>query len=297
MNDLSATELDHLLGSPRPPAVLDVRLEEDFAVTHLPGARNACVFKMSFLDDVAKLGLRADRPVVVYGAGANSHEARVAAGKLADAGFTQVSEFRDGLRGWTAAGHPVEGTGSPTTPEPLQGTFSIDLAESRVEWTGRNLLNRHSGSVAIKSGHVSFEKGWLVGGDFVVDLNALTCADIADTAMNRLLIDHLKSDDFLDVARFPEARFQIRKVEAVPGAGPGLPNLRISGDLTLRGQLKPLAFLAAAGRTSEGRPAAQAVFAFDRTTWGSIYGSGKFFQRLGMHLVNDLIEVQVRLLA
>ena len=42
--------------------------------------------------------------------------------------------------------------------------------------------------------------------------------------------------------------------------------------------------------------AAQAVFAFDRTVWGSIYGSGKFFQRLGMHLVNDLIEVQVRLL-
>jgi len=296
VNIISLPDLVSRLNSAEPPALLDVRLEEDFAASHLPKARHACVFKMSFLDDVAKQGLRADQPVVVYGPGGGSHESRVAMGKLVAGGFTKVSDFRDGLRGWTAAGHPVEGTGA-TTPEPLQGTFSIDLAESRAEWTGRNLLNRHSGSVAIKSGHVTFEKGWLVGGDFVVDLNALTCADIADPAMNRVLIEHLKSDDFFDVARFPEARFQIRKVEPVPGAGPGLPNLRIRGDLTLRGQMKPLVFLAAAGRTPEGRPAAQAVFAFDRTVWGSIYGSGRFFQRLGMHLVNDLIEVQIRLVA
>ncbi len=297
MNIIALPDLISRLNSAQPPAVLDVRLEEDFAASHLPAARNACVFKMSFLDDVAKQGLSADRPVVVYGAGPNSHEARVAADKLVAASFTGVSELRDGLHGWTAAGHPVEGTGVTTTPEPLQGTFSIDLVESRVEWTGRNLLNRHAGSVAIKAGHVTFEKGWLVGGDFVVDLNTLTCADLADTAMNRLLIEHLKGDDFFDVAHHPEARFQIRKVEPVPGAGPGMPNLRLSGELTLRGQIKPLAFLAAAGRTPTGRPAAQAVFAFDRTTWGSIYGSGKFFQRLGMHLVNDLIEVQIRLLA
>lgn len=297
MSIMSPSELMAALGSVPPPALLDVRLDEDFAAAHLPGARNACVFKLSFLEEVNRLGLSANSPLVVYGAGGASHESRVAAGKLVQAGFTNVRDFRDGLPGWLAAGHPIEGTCATTTPEPLQGTFSIDLAESRAEWTGRNLLNRHSGSVAIKSGHVTFEKGWLVGGDILLDLNAITCTDIADTAMNRLLIDHLKSDDFFDVAHHPEARFRFRKVEPVPGAGPGLPNLRLSGDLTLRGQMKPLVFLAAAGRTPEGRPAAQAVFAFDRTVWGSIYGSGKFFQRLGMHLVNDLIEVQVRLLA
>lgn len=297
MKIVAVPDLVSLLGTARPPALLDVRLEDDFAASHLPAARNACVFKMSFLEDVACLGLRTDDPVVVYGFGVGSHESRVAAEKLTQAGFTKVSEFRDGLPAWLAAGHPVEGTGMSPATGSLHGTMSVDLGESRVEWTGRNLLNRHVGSVAIRSGQLSFDQRVLVGGEFVLDLNAITCADIADSALNRLLLEHLQSDDFLDVAQFPEARFQIHQVELVPAAGAGRPNVRIAGELTLRGQVKPLEFLATTGWTPQGRFAAQAVLTFDRTAWGSIYGSGKFFHRLGMHLVNDLIEVQVRLLA
>ncbi len=297
MKILSVSDLVALLGTAQPPVLLDVRLEDDFAVSHLPAARNACVFKMNFLQDVAGFGLRADSPVVVYGFGVHSHESRVAAGKLAQAGFTRVSEFRDGLTAWLTAGHPVAGAGMSSATDSLQGTVPVDLAESRVEWTGRNLLNRHVGSVAIKSGQLNFDHGSLVGGEFVLDLNALTCGDIADSALNRLLIEHLKSDDFFEVAQFPEARFRIRQVQPVPAAGAGRPNLRLAGELTLRGHVKPLEFLATTGRTPQGRFAAQAVLTFDRTAWGSIYGSGKFFHRLGMHLVNDLIEVQVRLLA
>lgn len=48
------------------------------------------------------------------------------------------------------------------------------------------------------------------------------------------------------------------------------------------------------GLTPDGIPAAQATIAFDRTVWGSIYGSARFFHRLGMHLLNDL---QVRIVA
>jgi polyisoprenoid-binding protein YceI len=111
-----------------------------------------------------------------------------------------------------------------------------------------------------------------------------------------MLIEHLHSDDFFDVGRCPVAKFQVRRVEAVPGAGPGMPNLEIHGELTLRGRVNPLVLQATSGFTPEGRFGAQAALAFDRTLWGSIYGSGKFFHRLGMHLVNDLIEVRVRLL-
>ena len=32
----------------------------------------------------------------------------------------------------------------------------------------------------------------------------------------------------------------------------------------------------------------------DRTQWGSIYGSGKFFARLGQHVVNDLIHLHLK---
>ena len=65
----------------------------------------------------------------------------------------------------------------------------------------------------------------------------------------------------------------------------------------MRGITRELPIVAVGGRTPEGRLAVQAVFAFDRTDFGSAYGSGRFFRNLGKHLVNDLVEIQVRLVA
>ena len=57
---------------------------------------------------------------------------------------------------------------------------------------------------------------------------------------------------------------------------------------------KPVQLGAVAGVTPEGKLAAQSSFLIDRTLWNVIYGSGKFFHRHGMHLVNDLIDVELK---
>jgi len=49
-----------------------------------------------------------------------------------------------------------------------------------------------------------------------------------------------------------------------------------------------------AGVTPDGKLAAQASFLIDRTVWNVIYGSGKFFSRLGGHLVNDLVDIEIK---
>jgi hypothetical protein len=46
-----------------------------------------------------------------------------------------------------------------------------------------------------------------------------------------------------------------------------------------------------------GELVAQGTVAFDRTRWGSLYGLGRFFARLGKHVVNDLIDIQVKVVA
>ena len=38
---------------------------------------------------------------------------------------------------------------------------------------------------------------------------------------------------------------------------------------------------------------AQAAFDIDRTDWNISYGSGKLFEKLGMHLVNDRIDIEL----
>jgi hypothetical protein len=42
---------------------------------------------------------------------------------------------------------------------------------------------------------------------------------------------------------------------------------------------------------SDGTYAAQAFITIDRTEWGVLYGSSRFFARLGDHVVNDHLKV------
>jgi hypothetical protein len=40
----------------------------------------------------------------------------------------------------------------------------------------------------------------------------------------------------------------------------------------------------------------EAHFSFDRTRFGVLYGSGRFYEKLGMHLVHDEVMVRTRLI-
>ena len=44
---------------------------------------------------------------------------------------------------------------------------------------------------------------------------------------------------------------------------------------------------------NDGTLKAQASLDLYRTLWGVCYGSGRLYERLGMHLVNDLISVEL----
>jgi len=62
----------------------------------------------------------------------------------------------------------------------------------------------------------------------------------------------------------------------------------------LRGVTRPLELSAVVARKPEGAFAAQARLDIDRTLWGSVYGSAKFFGRLGQHLVNDVVHLYLK---
>lgn len=292
---INSAELFRRMASSTPPHLIDVRLEDDFTAEHLLGASNNCVFEVAFLSRMQEKLLDLNAPICLYGADEKSHEARMAVEKLTRAKFTQILELREGLAGWKAAGFEVK-LGSPVSdPFPVDGSYPIDLNESRVEWTGRNLINKHWGTIGVKSGEIRITDGIFSGGEFVLDMTNILCTDLADTDLHDVLITHLKSDDFFDVENYPEARFAIQAVEMLYDA-PGAINVQLTGDLTLRGHVKSITLNASAGLTEEGKPAAQASCSIDRTHWNIIYGSGKFFTRLAGHVVNDEIDLQLRLL-
>ncbi|MFD0892961.1 YceI family protein [Luteolibacter ambystomatis] len=284
------------LASAHPPVVLDVRLADDYEACHIAGALNNAVFEVSFNERFpAQLPDKA-RPVCIYGASGSSHEAGMAVEKLERAGYTDVAELEGGLEAWLAAGLPNT-CGAPLPPAPAvpHGRLLVDLEHSRIGWTGRNLLNHHHGYVPVKSGWLDFVNGRLTGGEIDIDLEHIGCNDLAGTDYHAVLIRHLHDHDFFDVARFPEARLVITSATHLDAGSPGAPNLHVHADLTMKGQTHPIEFAAASGVTAEGQAAAQASFAIDRTRWGVLYGSGKFFHRLAGHLVNDFIEFEVKI--
>jgi len=277
--------------------LIDVRLDDDFAAGHLPGAVNNCVFEVAFGERMANLA-ETDDSICVYGAAEDSAEASMAAAKLERAGYGNVSLFAGGVAAWQQAGRELHGDAdAPASPHLVDARHAIDLGESQVLWVGRNLLNRHWGAVAISEGWFEISDGVLSGGEFAIDLNRIECSDLDENSGRDLLIAHLQSDDFFDTGKYPGATFRILSSRSIAGATDGAPNLHVDGELTMKGVTQALAFDAVAGLTAEGKPAAQATLAFDRTLWNVIYGSGKRFHRLGGHLVNDLIELQIKIVA
>lgn len=277
--------------------LLDVRLPDDFEASHLQGAINNCVFEMSFADQLAQTAPDQSMTTIVYGANDESLEATVAAEKMNHIGYTDVRILEGGIQGALSLNLSAE-TGTPIQDNAgnADGQYPIDLQESNFEWLGRNLINKHWGTAPIKSGYLKFNAGTLVSGEFIIDLQGLLCTDLKGSDMHDVLIAHLQNDDFFDVSNYPEAIFTVTGSSPIEGSSSGSPNLTVFGNLNLRGQTHPIQFEAATGITPEGFFAAQASLSIDRTQWGVLYGSGKLFHRLAGHLVNDLIEFQIRIL-
>jgi rhodanese-related sulfurtransferase len=296
---ISRDELALCLGKPNQPLVIDVLPEEEYEAAHLPGAKNACVFNVSFLDDVKKLVSDQSKPLVLYGASVHDLASATAAEKLVAAGYTQVSDYRGGLEDWRTAGHPIEK--NPGFPQrnitPLDGTHRINVEKSKIEWTGRNLANAHSGTIRLSAGQIEILDGHPVRGEFKLAMDSIENLDLGDSKMRQILIEHLKSEDFFAVRNFPTAEFRLSRINAVAGARRGNPNWQVTGGLTIKSVTNDISFPMIVGLTPEGLIAVDAHFDIDRTRWNVLYGSGKFYEKLGKHLVHDEVSLALKLVS
>ncbi len=273
---------------------------DHFAKKHLPGATNACVYLVSFLDEVSEICPDKNRIIILYSSSAHSLDAATATAKLHRDGYQQVFVLDGGMVAWQAAGFPVEGSSpgrdiDPATRLPsLDGNYQVNIGASVVGWTGRNQNNKHYGTFLLKSGHLVIQ-GRSITGKLVVDMQSIKNINLTGDKLQPVLIAHLKSDDFFLTRVFPTATFVIDKGEIVDEPYVTCTNSTLKGSLTLRGVTKNLDFSATITPREEGRLGLEAHFDLDRTRWNVIYGSSRFFEHLGMHTVFDQISIELRL--
>src|SRR6202451_1181935 len=110
-------------------------------------------------------------------------------------------------------------------------TWQIDPAHTNVEFTVRHMMiSNVKGQFQKTSGTITTN-----GSDPAsAQIDATIDASSVDTRVDKRDM-HLKSPDFLDVAKYPTITFKTTKVEA---AGPN--KWKVTGDLTLHGVTKPV---------------------------------------------------------
>lgn len=154
-------------------------------------------------------------------------------------------------------------------------SYKVDTKGTTVKWIAEKEIGAgHAGNVAVKNGTLVFDGDVIKSGEIVSDLNSMTVSDIPATDENNgKLVGHLKSPDFFNVAKNPEAKLVIKSSEKTKEG------LKIKGDLTFNGKTNPIEFLAAVTKTGNAVTAKSDVI-IDRTKWDLKYSSKNFFKDL-----------------
>ncbi|WP_373331070.1 YceI family protein [Salmonirosea aquatica] len=122
-------------------------------------------------------------------------------------------------------------------------TFAVDASQSSIRWKSKKVGGEHIGIVKMANGQLNVDGSKLTGGTFVADMKSLRDVDKGESnPFNERLVNHLRSEDFFSVEKFPTSTFKITSAKPIKGAKAGEPNYTIGGDLTIKGTTKPQTF-------------------------------------------------------
>jgi polyisoprenoid-binding protein YceI len=163
-----------------------------------------------------------------------------------------------------AADKPRATTGAATqaSPQNVSGQkYLITTQNSKIEFTGSKVTGSHNGSFQKFSGEIDYagapEKSR-------VSVTMETASLIVDDPK---LTEHLKTADFFDVAKYPEAKFVSTEIK--PGADKGASHT-VTGNLTLHGVTKSVTFPATINVTPDVATV-DSTFSINRKDFGISY--------------------------
>ncbi|MGQ1889409.1 YceI family protein [Thermophagus sp. OGC60D27] len=169
-----------------------------------------------------------------------------------------------------------------TAPSAFGQKMKLNVAKSKIVWTGKKVGGSHTGHIQILSGYLTKSGDRFVAGKIVADMTSLSDTDLEDEEMRAKLIGHLKSDDFFSVDKYPTATLVIESGEMVSDG-----TYQFAGKMTIKGHTNPVSFEAKAdGKVFKGK------LTVDRSKYDVRYGSGSFFDNLGDNLIYDDFDLE-----
>ena len=175
-----------------------------------------------------------------------------------------------GLIFFTACNDPAADTSKARTgeaaqvasPAAAQGQkYLITPQNSKIEFIGSKVTGKHNGSFGEFSGHVDY-----TGNPETSHVN-ITIKTESITTDTPDLTKHLKTADFFDVAKYPEATFVSTAIK--PGGENGASHT-VTGNLTMHGVTKAITFPATISVTPDAATV-ESSFSINRKDFGINY--------------------------
>jgi polyisoprenoid-binding protein YceI len=169
-----------------------------------------------------------------------------------------------------------------------QTEMKINSKYSTINWKGFKPTGSHYGTILLKSGNFIINEDKIIGGEFTIDMTSIVDLDMpADDEYNTKLVNHLKSDDFFGVEKYPTANFKISEIE---NKGE---KILIKGDLTIKKKTNPVSFTATAEISNDLLLLKSDTFKIDRSKWDIKYKSKSFFDDLEDKFIYDDMEISI----
>lgn len=144
-------------------------------------------------------------------------------------------------------------------------TLKISTDLSKIDWIATEMRGaiKRMGVISFKDGFLLLYENDIVGGKLRVDMETMDITDVPDNekVARKNLLDHLRSDDFFNVDKYPLSILEITRVEKLNNE-----KLKISGNLSIREITRNIEFLA-----SQNVNHFKTNFTFNRLNWNIAY--------------------------
>lgn len=172
---------------------------------------------------------------------------------------------------------PVEVEAAPgAKAEAVQGEkLAFDESHGKVAWVASKVTLTHFGGFAEFEGNITLVDGQAAGS--AVEVVIKTASIFSDDPK---LTNHLKTEDFFDVANIPEASFRSSEIKATEDG------YVVTGDFSLHGVTKSISFPAKID-VSDARFAVDSTFTINRKDFGMVYPG------MPDNLIRDNVEINL----
>jgi polyisoprenoid-binding protein YceI len=178
----------------------------------------------------------------------------------------------------------------PRGDSPEGMAFVYNAEASTVYWEGSKPGGKHHGTIEVVNGSAVMDGDQITGGTFQLDMSTIRNEDVQNDGMRERLVNHLKSEDFFYVEKYPTATFTITGVDQMEND----PSMHmVTGDLTVRGNTRPITFPATITMDDRMVHARTGEIVLDRTQWDVNHKSKSIFAGLKDNFIDD--EMIVRL--